>query len=187
MHRIPFSYNKKLTVINFFSGPGAGKSTTAALLFGLMKKEGFKVELVHEAAKDYVWEDWTHIFGEQDWLFAHQHRAIRRLVMHDIDYAITDSPILLGLFYLPDDFPASFLPFVRDVFDSYDNVNIFLDRNSDLPYIQTGRNESEQQAIDIDHRIRLYFEQENIPKHHVLVGPDAPLECMHITKLHHKN
>jgi signal recognition particle GTPase len=37
-HIRPWSENKNLTVINFFGGPGTGKSTTAAELFALMKK-----------------------------------------------------------------------------------------------------------------------------------------------------
>lgn len=39
-------------VINIFGAPGAGKSTTAAALFALMKLEGYKVELATEHAKD---------------------------------------------------------------------------------------------------------------------------------------
>lgn len=33
-------------VINVFAGPGAGKSTTAALVFGLLKSAGVNAELV---------------------------------------------------------------------------------------------------------------------------------------------
>lgn len=62
MSRSTYNDNKKLTVVNFFSGPGTGKSTSAALLFGEMKKKNFKVELIHESAKEFVWEDWAHIF-----------------------------------------------------------------------------------------------------------------------------
>jgi adenylate kinase family enzyme len=175
-----YSDNKKLTTINFFGGPGCGKSTTAAELFAAMKKQHLKVELVHEAAQDFVWEDWNHIFGEQDWIFAHQHRLIRRLVRHDIDYAVIDSSILLSLFYMPDDFPQSFRPFVQDVFDSYDNINIMLVRNPDIVYDTTGRNESEQQARDIDASIQDYFVTNNRPVHYVRAGDGAAADCLSI-------
>jgi AAA domain len=182
--REPYSHNQALTVINFFGGPGCGKSVTAAYLFGDMKCAGMKVELIHEVAKDYVWEDWAHIFGEQDYIFAHQNRMLRRLIGHDIEYAVVDSSILLSLFYMPDDFPQSFRAFAREAFDSYNNINIFLDRNPDLPYIQTGRNESELQAIELDRRIREYFYQTNTPCHHVLAGSTAAAECMKIIANH---
>lgn len=184
--RPSYADNKKLTIVNFFGGPGCGKSTTAAFLFGHMKVGNYKVELIHEVAKDYVWEDWSHIFGEQDWIFAHQHRLTRRLIGHDIDYAVVDSSILLSLFYMPDDFPQSFKPFVRDVFDSYNNINIFLDRNPTLPYVQAGRNEDERQAIEIDERIRQYFKDTNTHAYHVQAGENAATECMAIIQSHQR-
>ena len=179
-----YADNKQLAVVNFFGGPGCGKSTTAAFLFGAMKVNNYKVELIHEVAKDFVWEDWGHIFGEQDWIFAHQHRLTRRLIGHDINYAVVDSSILLSLFYMPDDFPQSFRPFVRDVFDSYNNINIFIDRNPNLPYVQAGRNEDERQAIEIDKRIRQYFEDTNTHAYHVEAGENAAAQCMEIIRSH---
>lgn len=185
--RTQYSANKELTVVNFFSGPGTGKSTLAAELFAGMKKQNFKVEHIHEAAKEYVWEEWSHIFGEQDYIFAHQHRLIRRLTRHDIDYAVVDSSILLSLFYMPDDFPQSFRPFVREVFDSYDNINIVLDRNPNIPYVQTGRNESEQQAIEIDQKVRRYFADTGISYYRVMAGDGAVAECMDIIGAHYSS
>ena len=44
--------NKQLKVINLYGGPGTGKSTTAAALFALIKREGYNVELVTEFAID---------------------------------------------------------------------------------------------------------------------------------------
>lgn len=184
MSRNTYNDNKKLTVVNFFGGPGCGKSTTAAELFARMKKKNFNVELIHEAAKEFVWEEWSHIFGEQDYIFAHQHRLIRRLTRHNIDYAVVDSSILLSLFYMPDDFPQSFRPFVREVFDSYNNINIVLDRNPDIPYVRTGRNESEQQAIEIDRKVRQYFEDTGIKHYRVMAGGRAVEDCLDIIKGH---
>ena len=174
MKILPFSENKKLTVINCFGGPGTGKSVCAADLFSMMKKDGQKVELVHEVAKDYVWEDWAHIFGEQDYIFGNQHRLIRRLVYHDIDYAIVDSSILLGLFYMPEWFPKSFEPFVLDMFNTYNNINVMFARNPAIPYQSWGRNESEQQAIEKDQQIRTFFNIHNLPYITVTAGEFAP-------------
>lgn len=186
MIRPSFSTNKKLTVVNFFSGPGVGKSTCSAELFSLMKRNKYKVELVHEFAKDLVWESADHMFGEQDYIFAHQHRFIRRLTRHDIDYAIVDSSLLLGLMYLPDDFPVSFATFVLDVFNSYDNINIFLKRNSDIEYVQTGRNENEQQAKAKDVETFEFLMNHNIPVYVVQAGRGAGAECFDIIKQHKK-
>lgn len=183
-----FTANKKLTVINFFGGAGIGKSTTAAELFARMKKNNYKVELIHEVAKDFVWEEANHIFGEQDYIFALQHRLIRRLTRHDIDYAIVDSSILLSLFYMPWDFPMSFRSFVEDAFESYDNINIILDRNSTFPYVQEGRNESEAQAKAVDEEVSRYFAftRPLWEVHHVLAGETASEQCYQIVQQHVK-
>lgn len=45
-----------LEVISLWAGPGAGKSTTVAALFNLMKRERYSVELVTEVAKDCTYE-----------------------------------------------------------------------------------------------------------------------------------
>ena len=168
-----------------FGGPGCGKSTTAAGLYHEMKKRHFKVELIPEWIKgEGVWEERSNLFGDQDYIFAHQHRTQRRLTSHDIDYAITDSPILLSLFYMPSDFPESFKPFVRDVFDTYDNLNIFLDRNPDLPYTLEGRNEDLDEAIQVDASIRAYFDEEGIKYNSIMAG-DSAVEQALTAVLHH--
>lgn len=186
-HIRPWADNKTLTVINFFGGPGTGKSTTAAELFAAMKKRGMRVELIHEVAKEYVWERWDHIFREQDYISAHQHRQQRRLVGHDIDYVILDSSILLGLFYTPDDFPPSFKVFLRDVFDSYDNLNIYLTRSSDFPYQQEGRNQDEETAREIDEQVLAYLEDTDTPFHDILAGDGAVDDVLEIVVRHHED
>jgi nicotinamide riboside kinase len=133
--------NKRLKVIQLFGGPGIGKSTTAADLYSAMKKKGLKVELVHEIAKDLVWDKRHNMFYEQDWIMAQQHQLQHRLVAHDNDYCVIDSSILLGLFYAADDYPPEFKAWCRTVYDSYTNLNIMLKRNPQFPYVQEGRNE----------------------------------------------
>ena len=182
--RVPYNYNKKLTVINMFGGAGCGKSTTAYYLTGDMKCANLKVELIHEIAKDCVWERWSHMFGEQDWMFANQNHLLRRLVSHDIDYAVVDSSILLSLFYTPHDFPQSFKRFVVDAFNSYDNINIFIKRNPDLPYIQAGRNQTLDEAKLIDDEIYQYFVDNKINHHVVTAGPNASADCLSIVQRH---
>lgn len=183
-HIRPWADNQQLTVVNFFGGPGTGKSTTAAELFALMKKRNMKVELLHEIAKDFVWERWNHIFREQDYVLAHQHRLQRRLVGHDVDYAVVDSSILLGLFYTPDDMPPSFKVWLRDVFDSYDNLNIYLERSDAIPYVQAGRNQDESGAKQIDRDVRQYLEVTGIPFHIVTAGDDAPAQVLNLVQAH---
>ena len=89
---------KDVTVINFYGGPGSGKSTAAAGLFYNMKIAGYSVELTDEFAKECVWEGNIPMLADQLWVLGHQHRKILRL-SDKVDYIITDSPVLLSPIY----------------------------------------------------------------------------------------
>lgn len=143
--------NKLLTVINFWGGPGTGKSTAAAGLFSAMKIQRYSVELVTEFAKDVIWEKHWSIFGEQDYILSQQNRKLRRLV-DKVDYAISDSPLAMSVSYAPEYYPDSFKAFCMDQFNSYENVNIFLNRT--FKYDPLGRRQSEQSADDKSKHIK---------------------------------
>ena len=85
-------------VINFYGGPSAGKSTMAAQLFGIMKANRFNVEYVPEFAKDLTWKQ-SKCLDDQLYVFAVQHHALYTL-LGQVDYIITDSPLLLSLHYV---------------------------------------------------------------------------------------
>ena len=140
-----------MKVINLYGGPGAGKSTTAAGLFHLMKMKHLSVELVNEFAKDMVWDDSHNILKDQLYIFANQNRKLERL-RGKVDYVITDSPLLLSLLYMPENYPLSFHPFVLDIFHGYYNINIFINRVK--PYIKLGRIQTEDQAKEKDEKLK---------------------------------
>jgi len=137
-------------VINLFGGPGCGKSTAAAGLFHIMKSKHMSVELVNEFAKEIVWENNLDALKDQLYIFANQNRKLKRLE-DKVEYAITDSPLLLTLIYMPEDYPKSFRQFVVDIDHCYNNKNFFINRVKS--YIESGRVETEKQALAIDRRI----------------------------------
>lgn len=138
-----------MKVINFFGGPGTGKSTTAAGLFFLMKQAHKKVELVTEYAKDLTYEDAD--LSNQLALFCEQERRLRRLQSH-VDFAITDSPLILSRIYAPREFQGpAFEGLVYHFAESYDNFNVFLGRIK--PYAEYGRKQTEEEARAIDAKI----------------------------------
>lgn len=147
-----------MKVINLWGGPGAGKSTTAAGLFFRMKIAHMNVELVHEYAKDLVWDKRFNVL-ERDQLYvsAKQNRRLTRLVEHDVEWAVTDSPLLLGLLYIQNmDCGAEkgepFEAFIVEKFNEYDNHNILLNRVK--PYTGIGRTQKEEEAKIIDTKVK---------------------------------
>lgn len=147
-------------IINLFAGPGAGKSTTAARLFALMKEAGLNVELVTEYAKDLTWDKSWEVLNDQLLVTAEQNHRIERLV-GTVDWIITDSPILLGLAYLKEPWPG-FGKLVIDLWQSRYNHAVILHRTK--PYMPIGRREDEESAKvldDVTHTLARYYTPSN--------------------------
>jgi len=164
-----------MKVINLFGGPGTGKSTTAAGTFFNLKLRGCNVELVTEYAKDMVWEDRHNILQDQLYIFAKQARRVERL-RDKLGFVVTDSPIILGLLYTPENYYESFPKFVREVYDSYDNINIFLARVKE--YNPIGRLQTEDEAKEIDTKIKDFLNLNNIQYNTIVADKDAPLNII---------
>ena len=138
--------NKKPLVINLFGAPGAGKSTGAAMIFAELKKRGVNAELVTEFAKDKTWEHNAMALGCQEYVFGKQSYRLARC-RADVDVIVTDSPLPLSLLYASD--PAllgdgAFQKVVMNVFNSYNNLNYYVNRVK--PYNPKGRNQTEAES-----------------------------------------
>lgn len=167
---------KKKYVINLFAGPGSGKSTSCAGIFRLMKLKGLDVELVTEYAKDVVWEQNYTQLSDQIYIFAQQHRRVSRIFDHDIDIVVTDSPIIMGATYISKDYYSNLLPLMVEVWNSYENINFFINRPP--KYVSTGRTQTHEEAIEKDNEIKKLLSDYNIP--YTIVDRDDPNLCENI-------
>lgn len=155
IHSTSLKRNEVKKVINIFGGPGTGKSTLAASLFAEMKKSGYNVELITEYAKQMVFEERMNVLTEdQLYVFAKQHRKILTL-KNTVEYVITDSPFIQGIVYLNASIynALQFENLVLITFNSYPNLNIYLNRSGLIPYEEMGRYQDEDGAKALDHKI----------------------------------
>lgn len=158
-------------LINFFGGPGIGKSTQAADLFTMMKKNNLDVELTFEFPKLLAWDKNIEALKDQFFVTANQHRNISRLY-GQVDYIIIDSPILLGTIYkkkydinneYSDNFYGEeFDNFIISLFKKYNSLNIFLERE-EKSFNQLGRIQSYDESIIIDEEIKNKLRINDIP------------------------
>jgi len=169
-------------VINLFGGPGTGKSTTAGAVFAELKYRGVNCEYVQEYAKDKAWEFGKNhmvvpkVFEAQEYIFGKQHFRFRRCAS-EVDMIVTDCPLLLGLVYTPEEFPLpSLRPMIREAYDLYDNLNVFLVRNK--PYNPSGRFQSEEQAKELDGVVRRMLDEQGLQYHVVDAGREAVDDIM---------
>lgn len=155
---------EKLKIVNFFSDPGSGKSTTAAGLFYKLKNAGINAELVTEYAKDKVWDNHLSILDDQLYIFAKQYHRILRL-QNQVDIVITDSPILLSCHYnkgllSKGKLKTHFEGLIHELFDTFDNYNYFVKRIKN--YNPKGRTQTEDEARIIDLCIKKYLIDKSI-------------------------
>lgn len=158
-------------IINFFGGPGIGKSTQSAGLFTKMKKHHMDVELTFEFPKIVAWEENVSAVKDQFYITANQHRNISRL-FGKVEYIIVDSPIILGTIYkdiynAEPQYPGmfydnSFDDFLMSLFKKYISLNIFLKRD-DTSYNEKGRFQTLPESKDIDEKIKTKLIDHNIP------------------------
>jgi len=141
--------NKKL-IINFYGGPGSGKSTSATALFSQLKFMDINCEYVSEYAKDLTWAKRHNELDNQIYIFGKQYHKMHRL--KEVDIIVTDSPLLLSLIYSKGyPFYDELKALVLKVNKSFDNINIFLNRTK--KYNPSGRNQTAEESIQIDRDI----------------------------------
>jgi hypothetical protein len=163
-----------MKIINIWGGPGAGKSTTAAGLFSMMKMRGHKVELVTEFAKDLTYKKDFITLSNQLAVLGEQDHRLRRLEGH-VDYVITDSPLLLSILYAQGVYSEQwFKRAAWGAFCTYDNVNFLLVRAK--PYAEYGRNQTEEQARDLDGILRRLLDAYGVEFSQIQGNEQAPEE-----------
>lgn len=169
--------------INLFGGPGTGKSTTAAGLFHEMKREGVKVEYVTEYAKDLVFSKDFFRLKDQLYILAKQHHPLFKLE-NQVDFLINDGPFIIGLCYLQDSphLPKeSFQKLVLDMWNSYEHINIFLERDTEEHgYQEYGREQTLAEAVGIDHQVKRMLDNNGVPYHNVKVGQNTVKDILQI-------
>lgn len=151
---------KKPLVVNLSGSPGAGKSTGAAYIFSKLKQLGVNCELVGEFAKDKTWEHNTTALNCQEYVFGKQSYRLARC-RNDVDVIVTDSPLPLSIIYNNNSAIAdSYARLVMDVFNTYENINFFINRVK--PYNPKGRNQTAEESDQISLRIKDLYKSLNI-------------------------
>lgn len=150
---------KDTIVVNFFAGPGCGKSTGASWLFSQLKLNGVDCEYVSEFAKDKVWENNGEVFKCEFYITGKQSFKVSRC-FGKVDVIITDSPIAISMVYSESD---KFKAAVLEEFNKYEknNMNILLRRM--VPYDSNGRFQTEDEAKNIDDKIKNTLDESEIP------------------------
>lgn len=146
-------------VINLFGAPGAGKSTGASYLFFKLKQSGINCEYITEFAKDKVWEENESVFKDQNYMFGKQSFKLSR-VNGKVDVIITDSPLPLCGYYSQDECKEERIRLVIKTFNTYRNLNYYINRVKD--YNPIGRLQNEKESDLIGQDLKIFLNQNGI-------------------------
>ncbi len=158
--------------INFYGGPGVGKSSLAAKVYAeLSRASVVSIELVQEFCKQFAYEgkkldvfDQVYTFGAQLWS---EHRLFRA----GIDVIVTDSPVLLQCVYtaiLDEKIADHLIQIGLNFEEQHRSLNFLVQRK--IPYRRQGRFENESDLQKLDERIAKAIEKFNFP--FIVVDPD---------------
>lgn len=151
-----------MKVINFFGAPGVGKTTKALGLTERLKIAGVDVEISLEIAKDFILEKNERGLIDQMYIVSH-HEKKQRICLDskEVEMLVTDAPLLHCAYYAPENFAAGFKDLVIEMFNCYDNLNFFVNRNHQ--YTNQARVHNEDRSIIVNQKMKSFLINNNIP------------------------
>jgi nicotinamide riboside kinase len=145
--------------INYYGGPGVGKSTLAACTYAELNRSGkITAELVREFIKDWAYEGRQPDGWDQVFTFASQLYAEHRLAKAGVKVVVTDSPVILQCVYasMKDAIIGSHLVNLATAYEqAHTSLNFFVERC--VAYDPSGRFQTPGALADVDHRIEAYL------------------------------
>lgn len=145
-----------MRVINLYGAPSAGKSTAMLGLTYKMKMMGLSVENTPEFFKEMIYEESaSDNFGGQLYVLGEQNRRLARL-KSKCDFAVTDCPLPLIGYYTPEKYIEGFKDFMENLYNSYDNINYFIER--DHIFEKERRVHNEEESIEISKKLLHYLD-----------------------------
>jgi hypothetical protein len=142
-----------MLIVEFFAGPGSGKTTIASGCWSYYKAEGYVCEFVREYAQELIFSGRRHLLSEQIIVNAGQLERYANLRLNNCPLAFADSSAKLGRIYDREPEPARLLGSLIDHY--YDTklrtIKVFVHRTKQ--YTSFGRGSSEQLARRRDREI----------------------------------
>lgn len=159
----------KTTIISFYGGPGAGKSTSAAYMYYLLKAAGENTELVREYVKNWAWEGRKFNTYDQLYFLGKQIRQ-ESLLFGKVKFLITDAPIFMNVFYADKYCPPTLAQGIRSAvmafqqqteIDGFKHYHILLERQHQ--YAAEGRYQTEAEASQMHDELKKMLQDLKVP------------------------
>lgn len=139
-----------MKIIEFFGGPGSGKTTSATHCFSAFKRRGIECEFTREYAQEAIFAQQTYQLAHQVIVAANQYRKYTELQDAGHKLVFSDSSILLSKIYGAGSPKHDLLlPILDALHGDFEVIKVFVTR-SDRPFSQRGRVHTEGQSRELD-------------------------------------
>lgn len=170
--------------INFFGVPSVGKTTMSTGMFHFCKARAHKCELISELAREWAYADRPIKSFDQIYLATSQmHREDTLLSRDKVEFIITDSPMLLNIFYseIHDQRFLAPLMEIHELFEQrYPSVNLYIKKNPRSVFESEGRHHSKSQLAELSERLDSFLSKHAGKNLHVLeTAEDFSLESIY--------
>lgn len=172
-----------MIVVNLFGAPNAGKTGVAAGLFGKLKKHSFEVDYVPEPVRMAHYAKNEALLNDELMLFSMKNHSIQAMINGGIQVAIMDGPLLNSLVYCQADYYQHFSGLVKEVHDSYTNINLFFP-GVRAHYSTIGRGEaSAEEASSRGDAVKIMLEATGQLFHTIEPGDDLDMSDVAFTEV----
>lgn len=161
---------EKHLVVNFFGGPGCGKTVAASDLFVALKKKDVETFLVTEFAQELILAGNLNSLKDQFFVSGNQYHRIKT-AYDNFSVTIIDSPLLLGIVYQTN-LPAAFNELLLELHNSFHSLNVLLTRSSNNSHTLSGRIHGLTESLGLDREIHSMLDRYNILYYHQDRSPD---------------
>jgi hypothetical protein len=151
---------KETIILNFFGGPGVGKTIIASDAFSALKRNFIKCDQSPEYIKGKLREKAMKVVQNQIYIFGKQQFKLFSL-KDDLDVIVTDSPILLSAIYDGNKCPY-LKALILNEFGKYRNINYYIQRDVNVPYEQEGRYQDEHGAKLVDESVKVFLDENSV-------------------------
>lgn len=157
----------KTQIINFIAAPSTGKSLMSALTFVKLKSIHKTVEYVQEYAKLLIYQDKFEELNNQYNVSYNQYKMIKS-INGKVEYITLDSPMLIGMYYnqtQPNNVSniEKTEKMILEKINEFDNIYIFLEKNEEYPYENTGRIHNEEESKIIQEQMECMLKDLKFP------------------------
>ena len=123
-------------------------------VFAELKWLGINCGMSLEYPKRKVWEESAHVLDNQVYVFGKQYHT-QKMLEGQVDVILTDAPLINSIVY-DERFGSDFAKVVRQRYDEFHNINVFLTRVR--PYILKSKRQAEEEARTIEETKRVLRE-----------------------------